>query len=100
MLSYDVLIDVKFFSTDKGGRKSPTPEKFFSCPLEIDGVKYDCRLFLGEIGSISPGQSKLGVPVKFLDSNVVLKLSVGMKFYLWEIGYIAEGVISAINMGA
>lgn len=42
---------------------------FFGCPFEIDGVKYDSRLLLDEIGSIKPGDSKFSIPVKFFKSR-------------------------------
>lgn len=94
MIKPDILANIKFYNIEQGGRKSPTPKDYFGCPVDIDGQKNDCRLLLNVIGSIKPGESKTDVPIKFLCSDTVIKkLSIGKKFFLWEVGYIGEGIV-------
>lgn len=99
MLTPDITVDVKFYKTEDKGRKIPTPANFFACISVIDNQNHDCRLLLEKIGSISPGDFKTNVPIKFLCSELVLpKLQKGKKFYLKEFGIIAEcKVIEIIN---
>lgn len=55
-------------------------------------------MILNEIGSISPGEHKQHVPIKFLCPELVLpKLKEGTKFYLWDMRNIAEGVVEEIT---
>ena len=97
MLNADIIVDVNFYNEDESPRKQPIQRDFFSCPFEIEGAKYDCRLLLKDVGQIKPGEFKFDVPVKFLCLDLVsAKLREGEKFYLWEGGYIAEGKIKKI----
>ena len=99
MLNADILINVKFYD-EKSGRKSPTPPNFFACLLEVDGKKYDARLILEKTGFIKPGEFKTEIPVKFLNSKLAMpSLRVGKKIYLWELGNIAEGIVTKIING-
>lgn len=97
-IDYDIIAKVRFFTTEEGGRKGPTPESFFGCPMIIKGAKYDCRLLLDEIGPIKPG-GEATVPIIFLDSETVLAfLKNDDNFELWEMRTIAEGKV--INVKA
>ena len=99
MINPDILADITLYDTEQGGRKSPTPADQFNCPIDIDGVKHDCRLLLKNIGPLIPGEKKINVPIKFLCPEIVLpKISIGKLFYLCEIGIIGEGLVSRIIM--
>ena len=95
----DIIAEIHFYSENEGGRDIPTPDNFFGCPMIINGNFYDCRLLLGNIGSVKPGD-KIIVPIKFLDSQKVLGLlKQDDKFELWEMRNIAEGkVVKVCNM--
>jgi hypothetical protein len=97
MINPDILVDVNFYKDREFARKVPTPANFFSCIFVVDGNNYDCRLFLHDVGSIYPGDSKENVPIKFLCPELVLnKLKLGGKFYLRAIGVFAEGTVKRI----
>jgi len=89
----DLLAKVTFYSTEIGGRKGVTPHDIFGCPLEFDNEYFDARFDLTESGEVKPGTT-VNLPVKFLNKELVKqKLSVGVKFKLWESGTIGEGEI-------
>ena len=92
----DIVAKITFYHSDEGGRKEPTRNDFFGCPLKIHRHYYDCRLLLFEHGAIYPGQTVI-VPIKFLDSPTVLKiLHVGDAFELWDRRVFAEGEVVEI----
>ncbi len=92
----DIIASVKFYPTEKGGRKGPTPPVTFRCLSEFEGEKFDCALFLNESGPLAPGESAT-VPIKFLFPELVKpRLKVGSRFKLWEMRTIAEGVVEQI----
>lgn len=92
-----IICDINFYAMDQNGRNAPTPAKNFSCLFDFDGMKYDCRLILINIGNINPGDYKKGVPIKFLCPELIIpKLHKGDNFYLWELKHIAEGNIIEI----
>lgn len=98
MIKPDIFADIKFYKTEEGGRKSSTAANFFGCIFVVDESKHDCRLLLESIGAIHPGENKINIPIKFLDSSIVMpKLKIGSKFYLWDMRNIAEGTVKIIN---
>ena len=92
----DILATVHFYKTEEGGRKGPTPMEFFACPFVFQGKLYDCRLLLWDHGSIFPGDTVKGVPIKFIFPDVLSKIKEKDKFNLWEGGIKAEGIIEKI----
>lgn len=98
MLIPDIYVNVSFYSTENNGRKSETNSNMFGSIFVINQSKHDCRLLLDEIGAIFPGEEKNKVPIKFLCPDLVIpKLSIGLKFYLWDMRNIAEGIVIKIN---
>ena len=92
----DILATVYFYSSDEGGRQTPTPSDKLNCILDLEGEYFDCRLLLDETGSLLPGQEAL-VPIKFLYPDLVKpKLKLGDKFHLRESKTIAEGVVDKL----
>jgi hypothetical protein len=92
----DIIASIHFYTTEAGGRKVPTPPDQFGCPLEFEGEKFDCRLLLGKVGSLSPGVTA-NVPVVFLYPELIKpRLKVESRFTLWEMGTIAEGIVKQI----
>jgi hypothetical protein len=80
----EIVADLQFLSTAEGGRRGPTPDRVFGCPLEYDGELFDCRLDLSEIGPVSPGQ-RVTVSIQFLSpQRIVPRLSAGCAISLWE----------------
>jgi hypothetical protein len=93
---FDIRAQITFLTTAEGGRQSPTPANFFSCPMIIKHQRFDSRLQLTEIGFISPGDT-VEVPIKFLDTDQVLSLlTVGESFELWESRTIARGKVLSL----
>jgi hypothetical protein len=91
-----MIATVLFYSTEQGGRSCATPPKFFKCPLEFEGEKFDCGLHLEKTGPLAPG-AKATVPITLLfPEKVKLRLKVGSRFTLWEMRTIAEGVVEQI----
>lgn len=66
----DIVIRVKFYTTEEGGRKNPIEGDFYGCPMFINGHGFDCRLILNgmrlEFGVF------YDVPVRFLVSRQAL----------------------------
>jgi hypothetical protein len=101
MLVPDIFVKVNFYSTGEGGRKLPTDSKMFGSIFTINDSKHDCRLLLENIGAIKPGETKSGVPIKFLCPELVIpKLKKGVKFYLWDMRNIAEGEVEQVLIKA
>ncbi len=97
MLTPDIIANIKFYSTENGGRKSAISTNFYGCIFSLEDSKHDCRLLLENIGAVAPGENKKSVPIKFLCADLVIpKIKAGSKFYLWEGGNIAEGVVEMI----
>ena len=92
----DIIATVRFYATEAGGRKVPTPPDVFRCPLEFKGEMFDCGLLLNEIGSLAPGATAR-VPLMFLFPKLIKpRLRLGSRFTLWEMRTIAEGVVEQI----
>jgi hypothetical protein len=92
----DIIATVNFYATEAGGRKGPTPQHFFGCPLEFEGQKFDCRLFISKVGALAPGATAK-LPIAFLFPELIKpRLKVGSRFTLWEMRTIAEGVVEEI----
>ena len=100
-MNADILIEVRFFTTEEGGRQTPLNlskgEFPFGCPFVFsDGEAFDCWLLFAsekvyEFGT--PHQ----IPVKFLSWDLVKsKLTVGEAFTLWEGKTIATGKVLRI----
>jgi hypothetical protein len=93
-----MIAEIYLYSSKNGGRSSMTPSGYFGCPLAFNNKDsyFDCRLMLDKTGPLSPGQTEI-VPIRFLDYETVKTfISKGMKFKLWEGGFIGEGKIVTI----
>jgi hypothetical protein len=95
-ITSDILATVHFYTSDEGGRQTPTPSDKLNCILEFEGEYFDCRLLLNETGPLLPGQ-EASVPIKFLYPDLIKpKLKLGDKFRLRESKTIAEGVVDKL----
>lgn len=93
----EIIAEVQFYPTSEGGRKSHLPQSKFGCILEVDGHSFDCALLLQNREKICPGDKVTGVAIKLLFPDLLVKyLKPGQKFYLKEIGRIAEGRIEQL----
>lgn len=97
-MSPDAYIDVKFRTTEEGGRKTPVAGNYYACPMFIDGEGFDCRLLISGM-SLALG-TWYKVPVKFLNRDLALpNLVVGKVVTLWEGKDIADGkVLEIVNI--
>jgi len=93
----DVIIDVRFFLPEEGGRETAVREIYYACSLFIEEEGFDCRLILNEKW-IYLGLN-YEIPVKFLLwENALKKIKIGSNFYLREGRSIAKGrVVEIIN---
>ena len=100
-----VLTRITLFPAAKGGRHSPIEHlRDFSCPIffknapALTGHGYDCGFLVQGLGKgILPGETVQDVIIAFLSPDEVLPhIKVGIKFDLWEGGWIGEGEILAI----
>ena len=87
----DILAELTFFPSEKGGRRGPTPSDAFGCPVGFEGQNFDIRFDLSPVGQVSPG-STVHVKGQFLSPHLIKpRLKVGSTFTLWELGTIGEG---------
>lgn len=94
---HDVIAEVRLLTSAAGGRSSPTPADILSCLFVLEGETFDCRLFLREVGPISPGQSAV-IPIKFLNPDLVIpRLDKGTHFQLRDYRPIAVGNIIRVE---
>jgi hypothetical protein len=88
----DAIINVRFRTTDEGGRSGPVLGDSYSCPLFVDGEGFDCRILLGS-QRIELGQW-YKLPVKFLRPDMAIPmLLIGKPITLWEMKDVADGEI-------
>ena len=94
-----IVANLHFYMPNEGGRKVAVSPPHFGCVFEIGGQSHDCRLLLPNAKPIRPGDT-VRLPIQFVFPKLVLpKLSLGQKFFLWELGHIAEGeVIEILNI--
>ena len=90
----DVVVRVRLYRTEDGGRKNVITVGRFGCPFFYDGEAFDCRILLDQVGvSLAPGETA-DVPIKFLRPDLVKpRLRAGARFKLWEGGDFAEGEV-------
>lgn len=79
----DAFLEVRFKTTEEGGRNTPVKGDFYACPLFVDGDGFECRLLIKgqtlELGNLYE------VPVKFMNKELILpKLDIGKVVMLWE----------------
>jgi len=92
-----VIASVRLFRSEDGGRPSAILAPHFTCPMEIAGELFTCRLYLTEVGRIDPG-CEATVPIRFLAPELVSdKLEPGLSFKLWDGHYFAEGTVLTSN---
>jgi hypothetical protein len=92
-----VIASVRLFRSEDGGRASAILAPHFTCPMEIAGELFTCRLYLTEVGRIDPG-SEATVPIRFLAPELVSdKLEPGLSFRLWDGHYFGEGTVLTSN---
>lgn len=95
----DIIVNIYFFPTDKGGKSLPITREWYGCPFGYEGKYYDCRIITKGLTPINPGDSIKSIPVVFLSPELVLpKLKENTAFTLWESGVKAEGIIVKINI--
>ena len=96
----DITAKLRFYPTNQGGRKRPIAPPHLGCIFEIDGHSHDCRIYLQDEMVVNPGDTVV-LAIQFLRPDLVLsKLSVGQQFFLWELGYIADGeVVEILSQG-
>lgn len=88
----DAFLEVRFKTSDEGGRKKSITGAYYACPLFVDGEGFECRLLIDgktlELGQLYE------VPVKFMNRDLVLpKLHVGKTITLWEGKGVASGKV-------
>lgn len=95
-LEPDAVLEVRFLTTEEGGRASPVESDRFGCPLLINRRGFDCRFVLEGTKRFEPGET-YQVEVKFLDPDAALKeIQAGAAISLWEGREIAKGGILRI----
>ncbi len=89
----DIIALITLYPTNRGGRQGATPPDKFGCLFELNGEYFDCRLLLGGIGALSPGQTAV-VPILFLSPELLRgHISVSQAFYLRDGCRIADGEV-------
>lgn len=96
---------IQLYDESAGGRESPIPAIKYKCPLffihegNVATQGCDCRILLDEYGrGIDFGETLDKVPLVFLSpENVFNNIQIGTEFYIWEMGFIGQGVISFIQ---
>jgi translation elongation factor EF-Tu-like GTPase len=89
----DIVADVRFFSTEEGGRESPIPQQRYGCIFTYQNENFSCFPMIPNNVQVCPGD-KVTLEIKFLYPNLIKpKLKVGDKFTLRESRVIAEGKV-------
>lgn len=97
----DIVAELKFYSTEEGGRANPISYQTFSqrfgCLLVYKEETFDCFVILSEGKEIYPGE-RVVLSIMFLRPELIKpNLKVGDNFKLRELGIIAEGKIVKIS---
>ena len=99
----DIIATIYMYDDDeqnKQPKRKGLPAQQYGCPVFFDNEDsgFDCRLLLDQINkSVAPGETVSGVPIKFLNFDLVKsKLKVGKPFKLWEMGIFGEGEITEV----
>lgn len=96
MKAFDVIIQVKFLTTDEGGRETAIRSRNYGCPVIFDDQGFDCRFAMNKEEVYKLGCS-YEIPIRFLNYNAVQPhLELGKKITLWEGKTIATGTITQI----
>lgn len=91
----DIILRVRFRTTEEGGRQNAVGGEVYACPLFVGEKAFDCRLFKKGM-TLELGQW-YELPVKFMNKNLALAgLNVGKKISLWEGKTIADGEVVQI----
>ena len=98
ILDPDLIVRVRLFSKEEGGRGSSLPAKTFGCPFFFEDEGFDCRLLLDQVGTtLAPGDTVV-VPLKFLlPEYIVPRLKLGDRFKLWDGKDFAEGEVLEVS---
>ncbi|HEV2597064.1 MAG TPA: hypothetical protein VGU00_01790 [Sphingopyxis sp.] len=92
-----LIADVRMYETDAGGRKGPALPGWV-CPVMISKDQplegWDAFLLLRD-QPISPGECRrIGIHFVFGEAGATAAREAG-KFYLWEGGFVGEGIVVA-----
>ena len=92
-----LIADVQMYETNEDGRKHPALPGW-ACPIMISKDQplegWDAFLLLRD-QPISPGESRrLGIHFVFGEAGATAVRKAG-KFYLWEGGFVGEGIVVA-----
>ena len=91
------IADIEFIATNHGGRQTPIAGGLFRCPLLYHGELFDVGLFLHNVGPISPGEWKEGIPMEFLSPHLLAgRIRVGDMFGLRELRVTAFGKFTQV----
>lgn len=89
----DIIAEIKFFSTEQGGRESPVPQERYGCIFTYQNENFSCFPIIPDSKEICPGDEVI-LEIKFLYPNLIKQnLKVGDKFTLREARVIAEGKV-------
>lgn len=96
MKKHDALIQIRFFTTAEGGRKSDLFARHYGCPIFIDGYDehgFDCRFMLDTDTHLELGMTH-NIKIKFLNPELALaQFKEVASISLWEGRTIAVGHI-------
>jgi hypothetical protein len=91
-----IIASLRFYSSDEGGRKTPTPAHRFGCIFSFEGENFDCFLLVKQTGPIKPGDT-VKAPIVFLYPELIKdRLHIGNHFTLRELHPIAAGRVEEI----
>lgn len=92
-----VVVDVTLYTTEEGGRTSPTPPDQFGCIClkepDRSGSNWDCRLVLNG-KSLAPGESRRVGLLLLSGDEAARDLRAAGRFYLWDGRVIGEAVVA------
>ncbi len=92
----DLFVEVALLTPEAGGRRVATPPNWYGCPIEIDGLYFDGRLDLTEVGPVEPGRV-FEAPLKFSwPEGARPHFDVGKCFSLWEGRTVGAGKVLAV----
>ncbi len=96
MYQPDAIIEVRFRTARAGGKQKPIRGDFYSCPLVVGPMMFDCRLILS--GKLIDFGETYKIPIKLLNPQAALPyLLKGKPIKLWEGKDIADGKIIELS---
>lgn len=87
-----LVADLTFLPTARGGRHGPTSTGAYGCVYQLAAENWDCRILVGS-EPISPGETRRAGLIFLSGDAAAKRVRAAGKFALWEGRVIGSGVV-------